>query len=174
MSIQGGIGQEKARPGLEDKDLDHFTASTSFLTKQAEIQYQGAIIGKLHLILSRDHVNRMVMRNSGMAALVLCLIISGIFATMFVLSRKYLFHPLAQLESSARSISKGRLDTEIDTSSEDEIGNLARVLDQMMKELTITMASRDELEAEIAERKQAEEENKKLTAQLLQAQKWNP
>ncbi|SHO52365.1 ATP-binding protein [Desulfopila aestuarii] len=148
--------KQKARRGLEEKGFDYFTSSSSFLTQQADILYQGLVIGKLHLALSREGVKRIVMQSSGIAILVLSFIISGIFATMFVLSRKYLFQPLARLESSARSISMGRLDTEIDTSSEDEIGNLARVLDRMIKELTTTMASRDELEAEVIERKKME------------------
>lgn len=148
--------RKKAREGLEEKDAGYFSSSTQFLTKQADVLYQGATIGKIHLVISRDRVNRMVIKNSALAIFVLSFIIIGIFATMFVLFRRYLFQPLARLESSARSISKGRLDTEIDTSSEDEIGNLARVLDQMIQELTSTLASRDELEAEVTERKRIE------------------
>jgi signal transduction histidine kinase len=163
--------RQKARPDLANKQAAYFLSSRSFITKQANILYQGAVIGELQLSMSREHVSRMLLKDSGIAVLIFCLIISGIFVTMFVLLQKYLFQPLASLEDSARLISKGRLHTEINTRSEDEIGHLARVLDQMRKELTITMASRDELEAEIAERKRTEEENEKLTAQLLQSQK---
>lgn len=163
--------KQKTKPGLEGKDFSHFSSSNSFLTQQVDILYQGSAIGKIDLAISRDHIRQVILRDSAMTALILCIIVSGIFVTMFILFRQYLFRPLTRLENSARSISKGNLDTEIDTSSKDEIGSLAKVLDQMIRELTTTMASRDELEAEVAERKQAEADNKKLAAQLLQSQK---
>jgi signal transduction histidine kinase/ActR/RegA family two-component response regulator len=148
--------QEKAREDFGNKGADYFTSSAQFLTKQADILYQDAVIGKIYLSMSRERVNRMVARNGALAVLILFSSISGISVTMFILYRKYIFTPLTLLEGSARTISKGRLDTEIDTSGEDEIGNLARAFKQMIRELTTIMASRDELETEIAERKRVE------------------
>jgi len=79
-----------------------------------------------------------------------------IFTTNVFLVRKYLFAPLSKLEYSAQQISAGDLNAQIDTNSDDEIGELARTFSQMMKSIKTISASRDELNQEIAERKRIE------------------
>jgi PAS domain S-box-containing protein len=61
------------------------------------------------------------------------------------------------LEGSAELISGGDLDAPIDTSANDEIGNLAGSFEQMIKNLKKITTSRDKLDNEVKERKQAEE-----------------
>ena len=78
---------------------------------------------------------------------------------------------MTSLENSARSIAEGRLDTQIDTGSEDEIGKLARTFSQMMQNIKAITASRDELNHEIAGHKRAEKEKKKLETKLQRARK---
>jgi PAS domain S-box-containing protein len=108
------------------------------------------------MAFSRRWVNNLTIQGGVVAILLFLLIISSIFLTIYIYSRKYLFQPLTRLENSTRLISQERFDTPIDTSSNDEIGQLARSFDQMIKRLKSTMASRAELEDEINERKRAE------------------
>ena len=65
--------------------------------------------------------------------------------------------PLHNLSEGARKIGGGNLDISVATGARDEIGHLSRTLDKMVVDLKATMASRDELDREIAERRQAED-----------------
>jgi len=72
--------------------------------------------------------------------------------------------PIKRLSEGAQIIGSGNLDYKIGTRQKDEIGQLSRSFDKMTLDLKQTTASRDELNREIIERKQAEEalrENKK-------------
>ena len=65
--------------------------------------------------------------------------------------------PVQQLAEAAREIGAGKLDTPIEIKTRDEIGELAGAFVQMTENLQKTLVSRDDLLAEIAERKKAEE-----------------
>jgi PAS domain S-box-containing protein len=66
--------------------------------------------------------------------------------------------PVHQLVQAAQAIGAGKLDTPIAVKTGDEIEQLAGALAQMAHNLQNTMVSRDNLLAEIAERKQAQEQ----------------
>ncbi|MBW2539119.1 MAG: HAMP domain-containing protein [Deltaproteobacteria bacterium] len=84
---------------------------------------------------------------------------------------KSIVRPIIMLEEGTQIIGTGKLSHKIGTEAKDEIGALSRSFDEMAKNLKKTTTSIDELSKEINERKQAEEEQKKLQEQLLQSQK---
>ena len=171
VSTKSKTIKKKLLQGFEGKDFSYFKESPKFITKEAAVVYQKVVVGKVFLAMSRERINSLIVNNSVLAISLLFLIISAIFITIYILSRKYLFQPLTSLENSARSIAEGRLDTQIDTGSEDEIGKLARTFSQMMQNIKAITASRDELNHEIAGHKRAEKEKKKLETKLQRAQK---
>jgi len=65
--------------------------------------------------------------------------------------------PLAKLRAAAAEIGKGRLDTEIEVKSDDEIGLLASSFKKMKDDLKKTTTSIDDLNREIQERRKTEE-----------------
>ena len=65
--------------------------------------------------------------------------------------------PLAKLRAAAAEIGKGRLDTEIEVNSDDEIGLLASSFKKMKDDLKKTTTSIDDLNREIQERRKTEE-----------------
>lgn len=65
--------------------------------------------------------------------------------------------PIVMIARAADRIGRGNLDTRIILHRDDEIGALAAALNGMASNLQQTMASRDELEREVAQRKVAEE-----------------
>jgi len=171
VSTKSKTIKKKLLQGFEGKDFSYFKESPKFITKEAAVVYQKVVVGKVFLAMSRERINSLIVNNSVLAISLLFLIISAIFITIYILSRKYLFQPLTSLENSARSIAEGRLDTQIDTGSEDEIGKLARTFSQMMQNIKAITASRDELNHEIAGHKRAEKEKKKLETKLQRARK---
>jgi signal transduction histidine kinase len=78
--------------------------------------------------------------------------------------------PIQRLIKETGKISLGHRDFRADTLARDEIGDLARAFEGMVRQLETTLVSRDELKAEIIERKSAE---KKLTDVLVDLERSN-
>ena len=78
-----------------------------------------------------------------------------IFAAFIV--AKSLSDPIQALQRGVEEIGKGNLDHKIATNALDEIGQLGRAFDQMTEQLKSVTASRDELDAEMVERKKVEQ-----------------
>jgi signal transduction histidine kinase len=78
--------------------------------------------------------------------------------------------PLGELTKGAGIIGKGGLEHKVEVKTKDEIGELANAFNRMTSILTSNLktitASHDELNKEITERKQAEEELRKLKEEL--------
>jgi PAS domain S-box-containing protein len=80
----------------------------------------------------------------------------SILAAFFV--AKSLSDPIQALQRGVEEIGKGNLDHKVATDAKDEIGQLGRAFDQMTDRLNAVTASRDELDAEIKERRRVEKE----------------
>lgn len=83
-----------------------------------------------------------------------------IFTISFLAMARYarsISKPISELQKGVEIIGQGDLEYRVATHSEDEIGDLSRAFDKMAERLQTTLASRDELNAEIAERKKVEE-----------------
>jgi signal transduction histidine kinase len=95
------------------------------------------------------------LRNLAAIILIIVIVLSGI--TAFSIAHS-ISEPIKRLSEGAAIIGSGNLDYKIGTNLKDEIGQLSRSFDKMTLDLKQTTASRDELNREIAERKQAQEE----------------
>ncbi|MET0107137.1 MAG: ATP-binding protein [Sedimenticola sp.] len=83
-------------------------------------------------------------------------------ALLGILLTRSITSPLEILERGAKTIGSGELDHRINLHQKDEFGNLAVTFDNMAKRLQETLASRDDLNREIDERKRAEAESNRL------------
>jgi two-component sensor histidine kinase/HAMP domain-containing protein len=108
--------------------------------------------------LNTAELTKQVAFNSMYFLLVITVILFLVFA--FYLTNS-ITRPLEKVRAATDKIGKGDLGTIIDIDSKDEIGQLADSFNKMTKDLKNITASRDELDKEIAERKQAEEEVRK-------------
>jgi len=66
--------------------------------------------------------------------------------------------PILNLQKGTQIIGEGNLDYTLDSSAQDEIGELSKAFDLMTEKLKVTTVSRDKLENEITERIRAEED----------------
>jgi signal transduction histidine kinase/CheY-like chemotaxis protein len=122
---------DQSRAEYKGRDYAYFSGSGQFLAKTSDIFYQGRKIGAIQLAVSRANVRKEIILNIlGIAALT-TLIIAAISLTSIFVTRRYIARPLLKLQNSAGLIAGGNLEAPIDTSSQDEIGHLARDLDGM-------------------------------------------
>lgn len=77
--------------------------------------------------------------------------------------------PLDALTKGAATIGKGDLGHKVAVKTKDELGQLAVAFNKMTQNLKTVTASRDELNTEVAERKQAQEAVRKYAQRLEQA-----
>jgi HAMP domain-containing protein/putative methionine-R-sulfoxide reductase with GAF domain len=103
------------------------------------------------------------LRNLAAIILVIVILLSGL--TAFSIAQS-ISEPIKQLSAGAAIIGSGNLDYKVGTNHKDEIGQLSRTFDKMTHDLRQTLASRDELNNEIAERIKKEEELHKLNRTL--------
>jgi signal transduction histidine kinase/DNA-binding response OmpR family regulator len=156
LSWGGQSISEKTRPAFEGKTISYFEGSPKFITKKADIKFQGKFVGTIVVIISREAVRKQaIIQISGIVVLTL-LIIAAISLTSVLITRRYISKPLLALQTSAAQIAKGELDTPIDVGSQDEIGSLARDLDGMrgsLKELVDALhEAKQDLEEKVEER----------------------
>jgi signal transduction histidine kinase/CheY-like chemotaxis protein/HAMP domain-containing protein len=121
----------RGRPGYESEVFRHFGQSSEFLVKSADISYKDKKIGEIQLAVSRENAKKEIILNIfGVLALTI-LVIVAISVTSVVITRRYIARPLLKLQNSAGLIAGGNLEASIDTTSQDEIGHLARDLNVM-------------------------------------------
>lgn len=74
--------------------------------------------------------------------------------------------PVRALNKGAAIVGSGRLDHRVGVAGDDEIGQLSRSFDEMVANLRKVTASRDELDREVARRKEAEERMRQALLEL--------
>jgi len=108
------------------------------------------------------------LTNTLTSILVIILVVSVI--TTSLIFAKSILKPLGELTKGAGIIGKGGLEHKVEVKTKDEIGELANAFNRMTSILTSNLktitASHDELNKEITERKQTEEELRKLKEEL--------
>jgi signal transduction histidine kinase len=102
-----------------------------------------------------------------------------------LLISRSIYKPLLKLKAATAEIGKGKLNTQIEIKSNDEVGQLAASFKKMLNDLKKTTTSIDNLNQEIIDRKKAEEsvrlayeeleksnkELKEMQSQLVQSEK---
>jgi signal transduction histidine kinase len=122
---------EKKRDKFQEKDFAYFESSQNFIAKTSDIIYQGQKVGTIQLVMSREIIKKQLILNISVIVNLTLFIIIGISVTIIRITRRYISRPLSELQISATSIAQGDLDTFIDTTSNDEIGSLAKDLNVM-------------------------------------------
>lgn len=95
------------------------------------------------------HQLRSLVRWVSLAALLL-----SAMAAYFI--AQSILRPIRELSRGAEVIGSGNLDYQVETDSKDEIGELARIINKMTRDLKLTMASRDELNRQLVQRQALE------------------
>ncbi|MFB0555927.1 MAG: ATP-binding protein [Phycisphaerae bacterium] len=159
-----GLGDYVRRGGTKyDEALSNSTEAVNLATKQAQN------------LLKTSTWSVLIF---GVVALILAV------GAGLLISRS-IYVPILKLKAAAAEIGKGKLDTQIEIRSNDEVGQLAASFKKMLNDLKKTTTSIDSLNREIIDRKKAEEsvrlayeeleksnkELKEMQSQLVQSEK---
>jgi PAS domain S-box-containing protein len=167
---------------LKKENLSHLDEVSSFVGHQEEPSVPKAHISKgilgTYVIATHHHLEspdwavvvelpvaeayQGMIRVVQLTVLVLLFSLLVIMAAAVYISRK-ISGPLVTLRDAALQVGKGKLDTQIKIEASNEIGELAEAFNQMARDLQGTTTSIDNLNKEIAERREVEE-------RLLQAE----
>jgi len=104
-------------------------------------------------------------RNVAIATGLLALLVVIVSAS---LATRSIVDPIHALHEGTEIIGEGNLDHRVGTKSQNEIGQLSRAFDKMVTDLRSTMASRDELNTEVLQRRRVEEELARSNRELEQ------
>ncbi|BCS88273.1 ATP-binding protein [Pseudodesulfovibrio sediminis] len=125
------IMASKSRAQYAGMPFKAFTREHVFITKDIPIRKNGDWIGSFRLVVSTEANNTEVWIYSCAILGFALLLIMAISQTTIRFTQKIFFAPLARLEESAALIADGDLDAPIDTSAPNELGSLARAIDDM-------------------------------------------
>ncbi len=145
--IQEGASQTKidAAIGLEER-----------LVAQLLIASQSIVTDASRLAEEAHTEVTEAQRLAANLTLMLMTILAITVTTSSLLIARSISKPLDKLTKGAEIIGKGRLEHKVDIKTRDELGQLAAAFNKMTASLKKITASRDELNREITERKQAE------------------
>jgi len=152
VAVTGGVqGKE---PIGTSQELKEFSASTLAGQTQA-LMADSSELSQLVKAESREVEQR--------TTLVFLFSIAGLMVFVLlnylVINRSVLMS-ISALQNGAKRIGTGDLDTKIETGSSDELGDLSSAVTAMASSLKTVLASKSELEKEVAERKRAQEQLK--------------
>ena len=116
----------RALAEFQQKDFSYFERSPQFIVKTADIIYDGNNVGKIQLVMSRAIIKQEVISSITSIIGLMILITAAISIASVFITRRYVSRPLLKLQNSAALIAHGDLEAYIDTSSNDEIGSLAK------------------------------------------------
>ena len=115
--------QSESSPDLiQDPDL---------IARSSKIYYKENIISNILIVMSREKIKKQAFFQIYGTITLLLFIITAIWLTSIFITKRYISTPLQKLQTSAALIAQGDLETYVDKSSSDEIGTLARHLDDM-------------------------------------------
>jgi len=116
----------RALAEFQQKEISYFERSPQFIVKTADIIYQGNKVGYIQLVMSRALIKQEIISSiTSIIGLMILIIVAISIASVFI-TRRYVSRPLLKLQNSAELIAHGDLEANIDTSSNDEIGSLAK------------------------------------------------
>ncbi|MBF0212012.1 MAG: response regulator [Magnetococcales bacterium] len=104
------------------------------------ILLDGEPIGSILIIADLQALDDQLAQNTLLLLIILCV---SVVITYFLAShiQRFITEPIESLRLAASAIGQGRLDTPIETHSEDEIGQLARTFRQMAGDLALERAA---------------------------------
>jgi len=150
--------QKLIQEGASREEIDTAIELEERLVSQLLIKSQSIVTGASSLAKEAQAEVMEAQRLAANMTLILMIILAVTVTTSSLLIARSISKPLDKLTKGAEIIGKGDLKHKVEVKSKDELGQLAAAFNKMTESLKKITASRDELNKEIAERKQMQEQ----------------
>jgi signal transduction histidine kinase len=157
---KGTLSSGKTRPEPSARERE------TFLGRQLQLRTQYIMSDLPQLSAHTASVMADAQEKMALAVVLSVLLLVAVKAVASLTIMRSLVKPIDELRRGTERVGAGDLDFRIGTNRTDEIGQLSRSFDAMSEKLKTITVSRDVLEAEVTERKRAEEEVRKLNEEL--------
>jgi len=163
--------QKLLKEGAPQEEIDSATSLEERLVSQLLIKSH-SIITDASRLAEEVHTKATEAQRVASNLTVILMIALGItITTSSLLITRSISKPLDKLTKGTKIIGTGDLEHKVEVKNKDELGQLAAAFNKMTESLKTITASRDELDREVTERKQAEEEVLKANTELTAVNK---
>ncbi len=149
------------------KEKNPYRIEENKLILEHQINYRGDYYGTIVITGNTTHLNKKINQQ----VLVVIAILLGMLLFAFIIAnqiQKVISSPILRLAKFAREVSmNANYDVEIETHSQDEIGQLYSEFNQMLKQIKVREEARDKAELKLEEAKNKAEESDKLKSAFL-------
>jgi signal transduction histidine kinase/CheY-like chemotaxis protein len=146
------LNKRQVDKAFKEKNLIYFITKDNKYSYIYPIAYRGSIIGVFHATLLCTKTKKKV---TDYLLVVIALATFGLFVSfllIMILVKKGILEKLSELMKGSKEIIDGNFDYTLDIKSNDEIGDLGHIFNQMTKNLRSTISTRDLLIKKINER----------------------
>ena len=153
-SLFSRLKSRHARPGFNisnkvDKQAQNRLMNQIFIKSQEMVSYGFQLERESHNEISA------IRKMNDLLIMILVIVLATITAIASFFIGRSIIKPIDKLREETELIGVGNLKYSVGTEAKDEVGQLSRDFDRMIGNLKKVMASRDELDKEIMERKKA-------------------
>lgn len=135
--------------------------SDKFLSEKRDINYNGARVGSLSVVMSSERIEREARAELMLFAAALALQVALAFAFIWPMFNRRIVRPLLRLQEGALRLARGELTESMASEKKDEMGQLSNALDTMRQDLGALLTERQQkteaLQRELEERARTEE-----------------
>ncbi len=154
--------------GASQQKIDIALGLEERLIAQLSVTSQSLITDASRLAEEAQAEAMEAQRLASSLTVILMIVLATAITTSSLLVARSISRPLDELTKGTEIIGKRDLEHKVVVNSKDEFGQLAAAFNEMTGSLRTITASRDELDREVAERKQAEEKIQRLNRELEQ------
>ena len=147
--IDETVAVAKTQPQYHVSDFSFFQDSGEFMVESRSVFRGGEEVGVFEVAISRAKIQHGVSVTVVLVAIQAATLCAAIILTSILLTRRYIFTPLMKLESHARLVARGNLESNVEMSGSDEFASLAAAFNIMATELKLSFET---LEQKVMER----------------------
>ena len=131
------------------QSLHYHWLGDKYIVSKASIQSNGNIVGSVYMFLSTKQIQNMVFNFTGIFAVlaVITLVVTA-FAIFYI--TRTVTRPLIEIKLGTDKIAQGDLSIRLDVNAEDELGELAKSIEELAEKLDFMKRERNEFISSVA------------------------
>lgn len=129
--------------------LHYHWLGDKYIVSKSSIQKNGKILGSVYMFLSTNQIQKMVFNFTGIFAVLVVITLFITVLAIFYITRT-VARPLLKIKSGTEKIAQGDLSIRLNVDTEDELGELAKSIENLAEKLEFMKRERDEFLSSVA------------------------